>query len=366
MKVLLATPLYPPDSGGPATDAALLYRELPKQGIEVAVCSFGSVRHLPRGIRHVRYAYELYKHSRQNIAGSIDVIVAMDTFSVCLPAMIVARLMHKKFVVRVPGDFAWEQATQRFGVTDTIEVFQTKRYGWKVELIRSLQKFAVRRADLIVTISHFLESIVLQWGVPSNRLTLTYLGMDFTEKVVMPREVPAGKILFTLGRFVPWKGFSMLIELMPELPHDWHLVVVGDGPFRQSLEEKARVLDVASRITFTGVIARAEVLGWYRRADVFVLNTAQENFSFQVLEAMAASKPIITTTVGSLPELITDGIDGVLCLPNDREAFKEAILSTQRESELWHQRAENAEKKAKRLFSADAAGRAFAEALKTL
>ncbi|MDR3548048.1 MAG: hypothetical protein P4M11_07255, partial [Candidatus Pacebacteria bacterium] len=134
MKLVLATPLFPPDSGGPATDAALLAKELPKHGIETVVCSFGKVRHLPSGIRHVAYAFEVWKEARR-----ADGIVAFDTFSACLPAAWVARVLRKPLIIRVPGDFAWEQATQRFGVTDSIEVFQTKRYGFRVEMTRWLQ-----------------------------------------------------------------------------------------------------------------------------------------------------------------------------------------------------------------------------------
>src|SRR5487761_2311315 len=102
MRIVIATPLYPPDSGGPATDTALLEKHLPAHGIDVDVYSFGRVRHLPRGIRHLRYAYGLWKCAR-----TAEAIVAMDTFSVCLPAALVARVAGKRFIVRVPGDFAW-------------------------------------------------------------------------------------------------------------------------------------------------------------------------------------------------------------------------------------------------------------------
>jgi glycosyltransferase involved in cell wall biosynthesis len=361
MKILLATPLFPPDSGGPATDAQMLFSELPKHGVEVVVCSFGSVRHLPRLIRHIRYFFELLKNLHD-----VDMIIAMDTFSVCLPALFASKLLNKKFVVRVPGDFAWEQSTQRFGVSDTIEDFQIKRYGWKVETIRTLQRFAVRRADLVVTISDFLTSIVSQWEIDPARITRVYLGLDFVEEVKMPSNVPQGKILFTLGRFVPWKGFRMLIELMPELPEEWHLVIVGDGPLRLSLERLAEELGVSKRVTFTGVLLRLAALGWYRQANAFVLNTSQETFSFQVLEAMESGIPIITTTVGSIPELITDGVEGVLCAPDDKIAFKEAILSTQIELNIWKQRGEAARHKAIEKFSASASTTAFVHALRRM
>jgi glycosyltransferase involved in cell wall biosynthesis len=363
LKILIATPLYPPDTGGPATDSAMLKNELPKHGIEVEVCSFGQVRHLPTGIRHLCYVWELLATSRR--AGGVDVIIAMDTFSVCWPALIVARLLRKPFVVRVPGDFVWEQSVQRFGVTDSIKVFQGKRYDLKIETLRWLQKFTVRRADLVVAISDFLKSIIAQWGFPPANLKRIYLGLDFSEEAIKPHDIPEGKILFTLGRFVPWKGFSMFIELLPELPEEWHLIIAGDGPLRSSLQDLAHKLEVSKRVTFTGIVPHAEALGWYEAADAFVLNTSFESFSFQVLEAMASGKPVITTNIGSLPELITSGVEGVLCTPDDKEAFKKAILSTQSERDLWRERGQAAKQKA-HSFSAEASTREFAEALKQL
>ena len=353
MKLVLATPLFPPDSGGPATDSVLLYKELPTYGIEATVCSFGTVRHLPRGIRHLCYTYNLLISSF-----GANGIIAFDTFSVCLPAVFVSRLLFIPLIVRVPGDFAWEQASQRFGVTDSIEVFQKKRYSFKVEMMRSLQSFAARSSVLLVVPSDFLRGIVAQWGIAPKRLVRIYLGLDFNEETTAPSNVPEGKILFSLGRFVPWKGFSMLIALMPDLPKGWHLVLAGNGLLREQFEQEVCELGVADRVTFTGDIPRPEALGWYRRADAFALNTSFESFSFQILEAMTSGTPIITTAIGSIPELITNGVEGVLCTPNDSEAFKKAIVSVETEPEKWKTRTEAAKRKAQE-FSTTASVSAF-------
>lgn len=360
MKILLATPLYPPDSGGPATEAFVLVKELPAHGIESVVYSFGNVRHLPPGIRHLSYAFGLLKRSRDT-----NCIVSGDTFSVSLPAALVATILNKPLIVRVPGDYAWEQATQRFGVKDTIEAFQKRRYGFRVETIRYLQKIAMRRAALLVVPSDFLKGIVSQWDVNPNRLIRIYLGLDFSEELIMPSNVSDGKILFSLGRFVPWKGFSLLIDLLPELPKVWRLVIAGDGPTRTSLEKQAAELGVSNRVKFTGVISRSEILGWYKRADAFALNTAQENFSFQVLEGMASGSPVITTNIGSIPELITNGVEGILCTPNNKKEFLEAILSTDTKKDIWKKRTEAAKLKA-REFSSKKSIALFAEALKKI
>lgn len=346
MKVLLATPLYPPDTGGPATDTVVLEKELPTYEIITETLSFGRVRHMPKGIRHIHYFFLLLKKARHK-----DCIIALDTFSVCLPALCAAKILRKPLIVRVPGDYAWEQGVQRFGVTDTIEIFQTKRYGFLLEMIRTLQKFALKHATHVVVPSDFLKNIVTEWGVPSEKLTRVYLGIPLSEEILLPKNVPEGKIIFSLGRLVPWKGFSMIIELMKDLSDEWYVVIAGEGPLRKELELLATTLGVSPRVTFLGPISHAEVLGWFRRADVFVQNTSQETFSFQVLEALAAGVPIVTTRVGPIPELITDGIEGVLCSPNDKKVFTKAIVSVVDEPDVWRTRSIAARKRAENFSS---------------
>ena len=237
MKLLIATPLFPPDVGGPATDSHMLAAELPKQGIEVVVCSFGKVRHLPSGIRHVAYLFDVLK-----AAHGIDGIIAMDTFSACIPARIASQLLGKPLIVRVPGDYAWEQSVQRYGARETLEEFQHKQYGFRVELLRSLQRFAVGTAARIVVPSDYFKKIVLAWHVNPDRVKRIYLGLDVNfENIEMP-EKPKGKIVLSLGRFVPWKGFAMLVELLPTLPDEWKLVLAGDGPMRAALTRRAHDL----------------------------------------------------------------------------------------------------------------------------
>ena len=108
MKILLAAGIFPPDIGGPATYAQMLDDELPKVGIDVTVVPYGLVRSLPKAIRHLAYMRLLWKESK-----GCSVIYALDPMSVGVPARLVAVLKRKKFVVRLGGDYAWEQGVQR-------------------------------------------------------------------------------------------------------------------------------------------------------------------------------------------------------------------------------------------------------------
>src|SRR4051812_4073073 len=155
MKLFIATGIYPPESGGPATYVKLLEEKLPRRGFEVEVLPFRVVRHLPPLVRHVAYFFKCL-----SCAERADAVYAQDTLSAGLPAALAARAAGKPFVVRVPGDYAWEQGQQRFGVEENLDEFQHRWHNPMVALMRSLQRFVVRQARAVVVPSEYMKKIV--------------------------------------------------------------------------------------------------------------------------------------------------------------------------------------------------------------
>jgi hypothetical protein len=100
MKVLIATGLYYPDIGGPATYVKMLEEHFPQRGVELTVIPFSKVKQYPKIIKHLKYVLLLWRASKDK-----DLIFALDPVSVGLPALVAAKLRGKKFVLRVPGDF---------------------------------------------------------------------------------------------------------------------------------------------------------------------------------------------------------------------------------------------------------------------
>ncbi|MBI4093744.1 glycosyltransferase family 4 protein [Candidatus Kaiserbacteria bacterium] len=289
MRLLIATGLYPPEIGGPATYAKLFEQELPRHGFEVHVLPFSLVRHMPPIIRHIAYAWLLSKR-----IGGADLVLVQDTVSTGLPVALMCMLAGKKFVVRVPGDYAWEQGVQRFGVKDSLEDFQKHSYGRFVGIFRAIQNYVVRRARCVIVPSSYLKHIVDSWGVTS---TVIYNGID-TRRTDVAREE---NLIVSAGRLVPWKGFAELIEIVLKHPH-WHLVIVGDGPEKERLE---KLTNRSDRVTFAGKIPNAELRRYMARATVFVLNSSYEGLSHTLLEASAEGAPILATKVGGNPEIVS-------------------------------------------------------------
>lgn len=342
MRIVIATPLYPPEIGGPATYTKELESELLKRGVDVKVVRFSEIRHLPKGIRHIRYLQLTVRALR-----TADVLYAQDTLSVGFPAYVASIISRKPFIVRVPGDQVWEQAQQRFGCRESIDVFPFFSWRWHPYLmfLRFLQNIVVRSAKSVIVPSKYFAKIVTHWHVSSDRIHVVYNGINLPLPLgEKPKNLYTPTII-TVARLVPWKGVGALIEMLGNLP-DWHLLIVGDGPLRKSLEQQSYNNNLSERVHFTGALSSNLVLGWYQTAEVFVLNTSFESFSFQVLEAMASGIPIITTNVGSLPELIENGEEGILVQPNDTIAIEKAIESLHKEPDIWESRTHAARKKA--------------------
>ncbi len=328
MRVLIATGLFPPEGGGPATYSKILQDELPKDGFEVSVVPFRDVRKWPKGIRHLVYFFIVLKKSFE-----VDVIFAQDPFSVGLPSALVAFLMRKKFLLKIVGDFAWEQSQQRFNYTDTIESFQkSEELSLMPKFMRAVERWVARRAVAVIVPSKYLGRIVATWGVPKKNITVVYNGI-VAEAVGLKQVIRGllrykGKLIVSVGRLVPWKGFETLIQVHANLKKkfpDLSLLIVGEGPDQEKLEAVAEKLKSTDSVIFTGNVDRPVALRYMRAADVFALNTHYEGFSHTLLEASAVGVPIVTTKIGGNPELIEDNVNGYLIKPDDKKALEHRI-----------------------------------------
>ena len=351
MKVLIATGLFPPESGGPATYSKTLLEELPQKGLEVSVLPYRTVRQYPKFLRHTAYFFKLLKMSF-----GADIIFAQDPLSVGLPSALVAFLTRKKFVLKIVGDYAWEQATQRFGYTGTLEQFQSSKSGHQMpafgRLMQILERWVARRALKVIVPSKYLGRIVALWGVPKKNIVVVYNGIA-AEAVGLKQVIRGllrfkGKLVISIGRLVPWKGFEALIRVHPALRKkfpDLSLLLVGSGPDQEKLENLAGNLKVADSVIFTGNVERAVVLRYMRAADVFVGNARYEGFSHILLEASAVGVPIITTKIGGNPELIEDNVNGYLIKPDDEKTLEHRIEKLLTSPETRARLAGNAKKR---------------------
>jgi glycosyltransferase involved in cell wall biosynthesis len=332
MKLVIATPLYPPEIGGPATYAKLLEEGLGKEGFTIEVVKFSEVRHLPKFIRHCAYYRRVLKAAK-----GADIVYALDPVSVGLPAMLAARKAKKPFVVKIVGDYAWEQGRQRFGVTETLDDFvKVKPLSFPVRMLRRVQTYVAQNAVRVIVPSNYLKGIVATWGSPSRgsgepsipreKIEVIYNAVSLTEMGTVPPAVQklSRPLIVTAGRLVPWKHFDGVIDAVADIMPA-SLTIVGDGPLRASLTHAAGE-KLAGRSAVTGGLSHEDTLAVMKSADVFVLNSSYEGLSHMLIEACMLGVPVVTTRVGGNPEVITDGEDGLLVPAGDTTALTQAIV----------------------------------------
>jgi len=137
---------------------------------------------------------------------------------------------------------------------------------------------------------------------------------------------PGSQLVGVVARLEPEKGHPTLLEAWPRVLRavpDAYLLIVGEGSRREALEAQARELRIAHRVVFTG--RRDDVPAVTAALDVAVLPSYREAQGLSVLEAMALSRPVVASNVGGIPEMIEDGVTGLLVPPHDAETLAGAI-----------------------------------------
>jgi glycosyltransferase involved in cell wall biosynthesis len=356
MKILIATGLYFPDIGGPATYTKFLERHLPSHGIDFDVVAFTGVRKYPKIIRHLVYTFLLLSKGR-----GVDVIYALDTVSVGVPALVASFILRKKLYLRVPGDYAWEQGQQRFGITDTLDEYLTKKEKpFPVRVLAWLQTRVARSATRVVVPSDYMKGVVGAWGIQSEKITRVYSALNPVIIAETKDDLRAhfgyeGFVVLTAARLVPWKGIAALIDASIKLKKtglNIILEIVGDGVLEAELKEHIQKNNATTYVNLRGKLPKEELAKRVKASDAFVLNTSYEGLSHQLLEVMDIGTPIVTTPVGGNVELIADQNEGLLVGFNDCDAIVRALSLLQKDTEKSDMYVRNAREKAK-LFRED-------------
>ncbi|SEW44470.1 Glycosyltransferase involved in cell wall bisynthesis [Cognatiyoonia koreensis] len=194
----------------------------------------------------------------------------------------------------------------------------------------------IARASFVACISHFcrsqgmLFSDVAHW----DKLKIVHCGID-PSKYDVPVERSYGKRLLFVGRLDGVKGVPLLLDAVTRL-HKIHpeleLVVVGDGPARNDLEKQA--LTLGQSVRFMGYQSQDAVADILSETDMLVLPSFAEGVPVVLMEAMAASLPVVTTQVGGISELVENGVSGFICPPGDLNTLTRRIDDLLRDSAL--------------------------------
>ena len=372
-KILVATGIFPPDIGGPATYVDTLLKELPKRRFNVKVVTYAGSRLATRDTRHPFHVIPaskfagIYLISRdQNILlryfkyfsriwkliSWADIVYIQDPISSGIPASLACRLRGKKYYLKIVGDYAWEQGRQKYGVKENLDDFQIKKYGWQVALIRFFQTQTVKNAAKIIVPSNYLKSIVLRWGIVEEKINVICNSARkaevMEEKETLREELGiSGDAIISVGRLVPWKGFDLLIDIMPELlkiNSNFKLYIIGEGPELNNYQLQITNYELQDNVKLLGSLEQKKLWKYMKASDFFVLNTGYEGLPHIIIEAMYLGLPVITTDVGGNIEVVKPGENGLLVEYNNKEQIKNAILETWKNKEARMEMIENGKK----------------------
>ena len=193
----------------------------------------------------------------------------------------------------------------------------------------------LRKSSLIFTNSNFTKQEVLSLGIDSRKVKVIYCGYEGTLKGGASEANALEKkeqhhILF-VGQCAEYKGVEFLLRAIPMLTDKGVILDVvgntaGEPQYFSRLRQVVKELDLQDRVTFHGHINDIEKLAlFYKSADLFVLPSLVEGFGIVLLDAMSFELPIVATKAGSIPELVKDGVNGILVPPADPLAISKAI-----------------------------------------
>ncbi len=190
--------------------------------------------------------------------------------------------------------------------------------------------------DRLIAVSHSIVEKLRHEGRDTASITLIHNGVDLErydhqdpcctlrDEYELPQEAP---IVGVVARLEPEKGHPTLLDAWPAVLRavpKARLLVVGEGGRREALEEQARALGIAGQVVFTG--RRDDIPAVTAALDVAVLPSYREAQGLTILEAMALSRPVVASNVGGIPEMVEDGVTGLLVPPHDPEALAAAIV----------------------------------------
>jgi glycosyltransferase involved in cell wall biosynthesis len=215
-------------------------------------------------------------------------------------------------------------------------------------------------ADKVVAVSKAIaEDAIRYFRLPRERVTVIHNGIDLKSLVNFgfSNDEVREHVILSVGRLVWRKGFRFLIDAMPHILSEYSdakLFLVGDGDQRRILEQRVKKLGIDHSVYFLGRVSKERLYSLYKTADAYVQPSLYEPCAITILEAMSMGKPIVATSVGGNPELITNLAEGLLVEPKNSLQLADAIIRLLSDSSLKRKLGVNARKKVEKDFTWEA------------
>jgi glycosyltransferase involved in cell wall biosynthesis len=245
-------------------------------------------------------------------------------------------------------------------------------------LKKATVRLIARHVHRVAAVSAAVRDALLECGVPDEKIRVIHNAVD------LARFDPAGVdrkkvrkdlgfaeddiVIATAGKLHAGKGVFDLLRAAENIAKRYpalRLLYVGDGPERAALQEEAAGLSMHGRIVFAGL--RNDMERMYAAMDLFVLpSTCREAFGMVIIEAMAMGRPVVATATGGIPEVVRDGINGILVEPGDPAGLADAVSRLLDDDALSRRLAAEGRATVERQYSENAIGAAFERMMKEM
>ncbi len=293
MRILISTPLYPPQIGGPSQYSFHINEELEKLGHNTRLVKYGIEIKMPSLIRHLFYFLKI-------LPGVIwaQRVLVFDASSVGVPTALACRLLRKKYIVRIGGDFLWEMYIERTGAEISLPNFYKNipQLTKKEKIIKSITSYVLKNASKVVVNTEWLIDIIKTgYGIPANNITCIYnffAGVSLSE--------PEDRVFIASGRPIKLKNI-------------------------QRLKEAFKMTDQAQGLLVTEEMGRDRLMETIKSSYVTVVASYSDVSPNLVLDGLSNGKPFILTKYNGLPSVFRNL--GIFVDPFDSESIMMGITS---------------------------------------
>jgi glycosyltransferase involved in cell wall biosynthesis len=367
MKVCMLAPEFPPVWGGVGTFSFELTKNLPKT-VEIHVLTprragFGRQQILSTGVNptellgdnvHVHYVsvahgsfmynaefqFACLRHVPKIVKEEkIDVIHSHQAHMPDL--LLMFRKLNANFVTTVHTTIKFQRAATTATHRNISELENSERATYYLyPLLRAAEEIYVKKNRTYITPSFYMAnwlrenlSAVMNTKVIPNCVDIpddhSQSESNFLVETIIPKDLLDKRIILYSGRLLAMKGVDDLINAIPEISNKigkQELLFIFAGPGDSSkYRTKLDKMSVKSDYLFTGSLPRDSLIKLIRKSELAVVPSYNENCPYAVLEPMACGKPVVASNVGGIPEIITNGVDGLLVEPGHPDMLAKTI-----------------------------------------
>ncbi len=225
-----------------------------------------------------------------------------------------------------------------------------------------LDRMMLKRFNAIATVSDVVKDRLIECGIPANKIKTISNGIDVEAFAhAEPESRSSGtKIIGMVARLDLQKGFESLLLAVHKLLktfQNFEVIITGEGPDRAAIEQMIDRYGLSSCVNLEG--QRSDMPNVYAAMDIFVLPSLNEGLPMTVLEAMAASRAVIATRVGAVPDVVQHGETGLLVAPGDLSGLRDALAQLLSAPDLSRRMGAQAHDWVSRNFTAEAMARKY-------